>query len=131
MWNGSSFILSLVEGNCFLLAVWGGVESSPWEGCDGNLACSELNLGTGQAVCDASCVAYNTSACSDTIMVYVPSGPFAMGCNAAIDFSCSADELPAHEVWLDAFWIDRMEVTAGDYKACVDAGVCSCMGANE
>ena len=54
-------------------------------------------------------------------MVLVPGGHFFMG---------SADEptfdlwKPAHRVTLDTFCIDVYEVTAGDYKACSDAGSC-------
>ncbi|MCA9246971.1 MAG: formylglycine-generating enzyme family protein [Planctomycetales bacterium] len=40
-------------------------------------------------------------------MVHLPSGTFQMGS----DFSASADERPAHEVDIDAFWIDALEVT--------------------
>jgi formylglycine-generating enzyme required for sulfatase activity len=35
-----------------------------------------------------------------------------------------ADEKPQREVFLDAFWIDQMEVTNRLYKLCVDAGEC-------
>jgi formylglycine-generating enzyme required for sulfatase activity len=34
------------------------------------------------------------------------------------------DEKPAHEVYLDAFYMDKYEVTNKLYKACVDAGTC-------
>ena len=34
------------------------------------------------------------------------------------------NEGPAHEVFLDAYYIDEYEVTNGGYKECVDAGVC-------
>ena len=40
------------------------------------------------------------------VMVYVPEGKFMMGSNDG-----KADEKPAHVVRLDAFWIDRTEVT--------------------
>jgi len=46
-------------------------------------------------------------------MVFVPAGEFTMG------------ENPVHSVYLDAFWIDRFEVTNALYKNCVDAGKCS------
>lgn len=36
-----------------------------------------------------------------------------------------AIEYPAHEVLLDAFWIDRAEVTLGRYERCVEAGACA------
>ncbi len=34
------------------------------------------------------------------------------------------NEGPAHEVLLEEYFIDKYEVTNGDYKECVDAGVC-------
>jgi formylglycine-generating enzyme required for sulfatase activity len=52
-------------------------------------------------------------------MVYVPAGEFVMGSN---DYD---DEKPPHTVYLDAFWIDKYEVTNALYKKCVDAGKCS------
>jgi len=36
-----------------------------------------------------------------------------------------ADEMPAHPVKLDAFWIDLTEVTNQQYEGCVEDGVCS------
>lgn len=43
-------------------------------------------------------------------MVYVPAGEFIMGCNS----DASVDN-PEHEVYLDAFWIDKYEVTNAQY----------------
>ena len=59
-----------------------------------------------------------------------------MGCNEEVDPDCNPmaisdsdlDEFPFHFVWLDAFVIDKYEVTAGQYSACVAAGVCSYNG---
>ena len=53
------------------------------------------------------------------VMVYVPAGDFSMGFNDA-----GTDEKPAHTVSLDAYWIDRTEVTNGMYALCVQAGTC-------
>jgi formylglycine-generating enzyme required for sulfatase activity len=39
--------------------------------------------------------------------------------------SAFVDELPAHSVTLDAFWIDRTEVTNQQYRRCVETGVCT------
>jgi formylglycine-generating enzyme required for sulfatase activity len=50
-------------------------------------------------------------------MVYVPAGTFTMG-------SRFNYKEPAHEVYLDAFWIDQTEVTNARYRLCVDEGVC-------
>jgi serine/threonine-protein kinase len=52
-------------------------------------------------------------------MVYVPAGEFIMGANDRED-----DEKPQHNVYLDAFWIDRTEVTTRMYGLCVQAGAC-------
>ena len=58
-------------------------------------------------------------------MVQIPAGKFWMGCNSDVDKSCDDDEKPGREVRLDAFWIDKYEVTVADYRKCVEAGKCS------
>ena len=35
------------------------------------------------------------------------------------------NEHPQHTVYLDAFWIDKTEVTAAQFRKCVEAGACS------
>ena len=64
-------------------------------------------------------------------MVEVPAGMFWMGCNDAVDTECYPDggEEPYHEVNVDAFYIDKYEVTAAEYKACVNAGGTGCTAA--
>jgi formylglycine-generating enzyme required for sulfatase activity len=52
-------------------------------------------------------------------LLYVPAGEFTMGSDNG-----SSDEQPAHQVYLNAFWIDRTEVTYAMYAKCVDAGKC-------
>ena len=44
------------------------------------------------------------------VMVYVPAGEFLMGSSPA-DTEANDNEKPQHRVYLDAFWIDRTEVT--------------------
>ncbi|MBE0688459.1 MAG: SUMF1/EgtB/PvdO family nonheme iron enzyme [Anaerolineaceae bacterium] len=56
-------------------------------------------------------------------MVFVPNGMFSMGLDGG-----RTDEKPAHEVALDAFWIDRTEVTNAMYRLCMEAGVCTTPG---
>jgi len=58
-------------------------------------------------------------------MVVVPAGKFTMGCDFKKDEDCSSRESPAHEVDLDAFYIDVQEVSVGEYVACVKAGACT------
>jgi formylglycine-generating enzyme required for sulfatase activity len=58
-------------------------------------------------------------------MITIPEGPFMMGCNSGVDNLCDSDEKPYHQVTLSAYEIDITEVSRGDYKKCVDAGVCT------
>jgi formylglycine-generating enzyme required for sulfatase activity len=57
-------------------------------------------------------------------MVAVSAGEFGMGCNERVDNQCENDEKPYHQVYLDAFYIDKFEVTQGEYDECVRAGQC-------
>lgn len=59
-------------------------------------------------------------------MVYVRNGYFPMGCDPAHNggYECQDSELPLHNVYLDAFFIDKYEVTNAAYKKCVNAGKC-------
>ncbi len=57
-------------------------------------------------------------------MVLVPAGSFWMGCAPSYSL-CEAGEKPRHSVYLNAFYIDKTEVTVSAYKACVSAGSCT------
>jgi formylglycine-generating enzyme required for sulfatase activity len=57
-------------------------------------------------------------------MVLIPAGEFWMGC-APNDEMCDDDEKPYHKVYLDAYYIDRHEVTVAEYRKCVKAGKCT------
>jgi formylglycine-generating enzyme required for sulfatase activity len=54
--------------------------------------------------------------------VYIPTGTFHMG---GYDVRSAPDEFPAHEVTIDAFWMDQLEVTNAMYQLCVGAGACT------
>jgi formylglycine-generating enzyme required for sulfatase activity len=80
------------------------------------------------------------------VMVYVPGGTFQMGstddevsealvrCRESYRY-CNLDfygqEAPQHSVALDGYWIDRTEVTQGQYLRCVEAGACQAPSACE
>ena len=53
--------------------------------------------------------------------VYIPAGILHMG---GYDARAAPDEFPAHEVAIDAFWMDQLEVTTAMYALCVSAGAC-------
>jgi len=55
----------------------------------------------------------------EMVMVYVPAGSFEMGSTDG-----HSDEQPVHTVALNAFWIDRTEVSNAQYALCVGDGVC-------
>ena len=127
-----------------------GNNSEDGNGCTGNCSCSSGFVGAGCAYSDATtCSGHGSvsvsgectcdggwegSDCSQEVtvpagMVEVPAGAFMMGCNTVVDNECGSGESPYHEITLDSFFIDIHEVTAGEYKACVDAGACSYNGA--
>ena len=49
--------------------------------------------------------------CESAAEVWVPAGPFWMGCNEALDDDCDDDEYDAREVTPPDYFIDRLEVT--------------------
>jgi len=58
-------------------------------------------------------------------MVYIPEGEFRMGSFRSEDPEALEEELPQHIVYLDAYWIDRTEVTNAQYASCVASGDCT------
>ena len=54
-------------------------------------------------------------------MVFIPAGEFLMG---SPEGEGDDDEHPQHTVYLDAFWIDKTEVSNAMYQKCVAAGAC-------
>ena len=98
------------------------------DSCDAALGCRNAGTlaGTGCAsgkVCDMA----GTCVTGLTGMTLIPAGTFWMGCNAAKDANCTAagNETAQHKVSLSAYYIDVTETTVAQYKACVDAGVCT------
>ena len=93
-------------GECLFTACAG--KDCGADGCGGT--CGECPE---EMVCDAG-----------QCMANVPEGTFWMGCLLMVLGTCSLEEMPYHEVWLDPYLIDRNEVTQGAYHDCVQAGAC-------
>ncbi len=58
-------------------------------------------------------------------MIEIPAGQFFMGSDSTEELPAYLpDPRPSHNVKLDAYCIDRDEVTSGKYRACSDVGKC-------
>lgn len=59
-------------------------------------------------------------------MVLVPAGEFMMGCSPDKDPVCKFVKTEKrHKVYLDAYMIDKHEVTFEEYQKCIDKGKCT------
>ncbi|MFH1907385.1 MAG: formylglycine-generating enzyme family protein [Chloroflexota bacterium] len=63
------------------------------------------------------------------VQVYVPSGEFIMGsadleAKITLEGGRAYPEMPVNTVYLDGYWIDKYEVSNGQYALCLDAGIC-------
>jgi formylglycine-generating enzyme required for sulfatase activity len=65
-----------------------------------------------------------TSPVDGMLQVYVPAGEFLMGSHIDADRNAVRDEKPQRTVRVDAFWIDRTEVTNAAYALCVEDNQC-------
>ncbi len=60
------------------------------------------------------------------MLVHIPAGEFEMGSSRVVDAQAFEEELPSHLVYLDAYWIDKTEVSNAQYAMCVaDSGACT------
>ncbi len=61
--------------------------------------------------CPAGFDCTEAGTCESATEVWVPAGPFLMGCNEVLDQDCSDNEYDPHEVTPGDYFIDRLEVT--------------------
>lgn len=64
-----------------------------------------------------------TSMQDGMVQMYVPEGEFLMGKGQVHKY----EDSPQHTVYLDAFWMDKYEVSNAMYLKCMAAGTCSDM----
>jgi len=106
------------NGNYLLAGLAAGIyEVNAWQ--DGRIFTPTLTI---QVPPDATDQDFTSQDPPD--MLFVPRGTFQMGCDPA-HASCQADEEPLHEVFLDAYYIEKYEVTNAKYAQCVTAGDCA------
>ncbi|HZM24086.1 MAG TPA: SUMF1/EgtB/PvdO family nonheme iron enzyme, partial [Anaerolineales bacterium] len=60
-----------------------------------------------------------TSSVDGMPQVYIPAGIFHMG---GMDVRRAPNEIPDHDVKLDAYWIDQLEVTNAMFALCMRSG---------
>ena len=69
-----------------------------------------------------SCSTPTPNTNDETNMVLIPAGEFEMGNNGPFeDYGTQPDESPIHTVYVNAFYMDKYEVTNADYKKFIDA----------
>jgi serine/threonine-protein kinase len=62
-------------------------------------------------------------------LIYIPAGEFMMGSDDEDAKKTEAGgvaspEIPVHRLYLEAYWIDKFEVSNAQYRRCVEAGEC-------
>ena len=81
-----------------------------------------LNPTAEPAAADTEAGSERVSASDGMVQVFIPAGAFQMG---GIDPAAAEDEKPVHKVTMNAFWLDKIEVTNAMYMLCVQAGACN------
>ena len=79
-------------------------------------------LGLIVAISPMRTVGASASGMDDVEMVEIPASWFVMG---AADAEADRDEQPVARIFVDRFWIDKLEVTNRRYQRCVEAGQCT------
>ena len=114
----SGFLSSLFGGSSATLSPTATLEPLPPTSTVAGVPATPASIGT-----PSEAGSTMVSATDGATLVYIPTGEFWMG-STDEEAGPRVDQQPRHKVFLNAYWIDRLEVTNGRYKLCVDAGVC-------
>jgi formylglycine-generating enzyme required for sulfatase activity len=108
-------------------AFWAPQEVERVHGCVQKQTCAELEdcLSSGSVVSPSPPPKTRLRDKDGATMVMVPEGEFLRGSPDGLGMD---DEHPMRKIMLSAFWIDRTEVTAGQYLKCVEERACSQAG---
>jgi formylglycine-generating enzyme required for sulfatase activity len=116
-------------GVCIHLAAPDGTACSDFNACTLGDTCQTGKCGAGKPM-----TCWMDTTCVKGECIYPPpglavinAGVFMMGC-VPDDAACLPGEAPQHLVYLDAYYIERYEVTTAMYAQCVTAGKCSLPG---
>jgi formylglycine-generating enzyme required for sulfatase activity len=90
---------------------------------DGNWSTSASSTSDGSATNTAPETETETGDEPGPSLVEIPGATFLMGCG--VDDAHCDDDNAEHEVTVSSFSLERTEVSAGAYRACVDAGSCT------
>jgi formylglycine-generating enzyme required for sulfatase activity len=77
------------------------------------------------AMASASPSAVQLTADGQPLEVLVEEGEAWMGCHQDRSTECADDEHPGRRVYVGSFFIDRLEVSVADYRACSEGGGCN------
>ena len=99
------------------------------DSCDPAKGCVHAPAASGTACASGACGGDGLCFSAPPGMAFIPADTFWMGCNTVKDSQCTPAESPQHKVTLSAYYMDLTETTVAQYKACVDAGVCTVPGA--
>jgi formylglycine-generating enzyme required for sulfatase activity len=103
----------LHAANVFPLSHWAGITESPESDSD----MFHDKAGLGDSLVNTLSRIASGGPDPGAPMVFVPAGSFTMGSTTGYP-----DEQPVHTVYLDAFYIDKYEVTNAQFKQFIDAG---------